>query len=151
MLATKRLAGVAPEVNLKEHVTHMPLPSANKAAHSGFETQRRCIIGPTKRTHVLQKFLKKHEFGIYICQLNQCYFICKKKPNEYETTIVLFKEPAYLQEQHVTLNRTSPALLINASCGLKRNLGYFTLGCTRPPLKPFSNYLFHKCHQSIFR
>ena len=39
--ATKRLAGVAPEVNIRECVTHTPLPSANKAAHSGFETQRR--------------------------------------------------------------------------------------------------------------
>ena len=38
MLAAKSSAGVALEVNLKEHVTHMPLPSANKA---GFETQRR--------------------------------------------------------------------------------------------------------------
>ena len=34
-------AGVAPEVNLRENVTRMPLPSVNKAAHSGFETQRR--------------------------------------------------------------------------------------------------------------
>ena len=42
MLATKRLVAVAPEVNLREHVTYMPLPSTNKAAHSGFETQRRC-------------------------------------------------------------------------------------------------------------
>ena len=33
--------GVAPEVNLREHVTCTPLPSANKAAYSGFETQRR--------------------------------------------------------------------------------------------------------------
>ena len=41
MLAAKRSAGVAPEVNLIEHVAHMPVPSANKAAHSGFETQRR--------------------------------------------------------------------------------------------------------------
>ena len=31
MLAIKRSAGVAPEVNLREHVTHMPPPSANKA------------------------------------------------------------------------------------------------------------------------
>ena len=37
-----RSAGVAPEVNLREHVTHIPLPSANQAAHSGFETQKRC-------------------------------------------------------------------------------------------------------------
>ena len=41
MLAAKRSAGVTPEVNLREHVTCMPLPSANKAANSGFETQRR--------------------------------------------------------------------------------------------------------------
>ena len=41
MLATERLAGVAPEVNLREHVAHTPLPSVNKAAHSGLETQRR--------------------------------------------------------------------------------------------------------------
>ena len=40
-LAAKRSAGVAPEVNLREHVTHTPPPSANKVAHSGFETQRR--------------------------------------------------------------------------------------------------------------
>ena len=38
MLATKKLAVVTPEVNLREFVTHMPLPSANKAAHSDFET-----------------------------------------------------------------------------------------------------------------
>ena len=40
MLAAKRLAGVVPELNLREHVTHMILSSANsvKAAHSGFET-----------------------------------------------------------------------------------------------------------------
>ena len=33
MLVTMRLAGVATEVNLKEHVTCMPLASVNKAAH----------------------------------------------------------------------------------------------------------------------
>ena len=41
MLAAKRLAGVAPEVNLKEYVTCTSPPSANKASHSAFETQRR--------------------------------------------------------------------------------------------------------------
>ena len=40
-LAAKRSAGVTLEVNLRERVTHMPLPSANKTAYSGFETQRR--------------------------------------------------------------------------------------------------------------
>ena len=41
MLTAKRSAGVAPEVNLREHVKNTPPPSANKAAHSDFETQRR--------------------------------------------------------------------------------------------------------------
>ena len=36
MLAAKRSAGVAPEVKLKEGVTHMCQPSMNKAAHPGF-------------------------------------------------------------------------------------------------------------------
>ena len=40
MLAAKRLVGVAPEVNLREHAVHIPLSNMNKAAHSGFETQR---------------------------------------------------------------------------------------------------------------
>ena len=41
MLATKRLAGVTPEVNLGEPITHALPPSANKAAHCGSETKRR--------------------------------------------------------------------------------------------------------------
>ena len=41
MLVAKRSAGVAPEVNLRERISCMPLPSVNKAGHSGFETQRR--------------------------------------------------------------------------------------------------------------
>ena len=40
MLAANRSACVTPEVNLREHVTHTPPPSVNKAAHSGFETQK---------------------------------------------------------------------------------------------------------------
>ena len=63
MLATKRSAGVTPEMNLRECVTCKPLPSANKAAHFGFKPQRRrhqksktgISVAPTKRTHVLQK------------------------------------------------------------------------------------------------
>ena len=39
--AANMSAGVAPEVNLREQVTHTPLPSAHKAAHHGFGTQRR--------------------------------------------------------------------------------------------------------------
>ena len=43
MLPIKRSAGVAPMVNLREYVTFTftSLPSGNKAAHSGFETQMR--------------------------------------------------------------------------------------------------------------
>ena len=41
MMAAKRSAGDAPEVNLTECVTHTPPPSANKAANSGFEPQIR--------------------------------------------------------------------------------------------------------------
>ena len=41
MLAIKKSAGVAPEMNLRECVTYMPLSSINKTAHSDFGTQRR--------------------------------------------------------------------------------------------------------------
>ena len=40
MLAAKMLAGAASGVNVRKCVTHAPPSSANKAAHSGFETQR---------------------------------------------------------------------------------------------------------------
>ena len=39
MLAAKRSAGVAPELNLMEHVKHTPPVSVIKAAHFGFKTQ----------------------------------------------------------------------------------------------------------------
>ena len=42
MLPTKRLVGVTPDMNLSECVKCMPSSSVNKAAHPGFETQRRC-------------------------------------------------------------------------------------------------------------
>ena len=41
MLAIKRSAGVTPKVNLGEHISCMPPLRVNKAAHSGFETQKR--------------------------------------------------------------------------------------------------------------
>ena len=41
MLAAKRLAGVTPEVNLRECTTHTLLPSVNKDCPPGFETKRR--------------------------------------------------------------------------------------------------------------
>ena len=67
MLDIKRSAGVAPEVNLKEHVTCTPQASANKAAYYGSENPeemspevKNCgINGPTKRAYVLQKLFKK--------------------------------------------------------------------------------------------
>ena len=59
MLAAKRSAGVALQVNLREYTSCIPPPSANKAAHSGFEIQR-ChqeYQWPTKG-HVSTKNLK---------------------------------------------------------------------------------------------
>ena len=56
MLASKkRLAGVTPEVNLWEHATCVPLPSVNKAAHSGFETQRKHHQKSKTRVSVAQQ------------------------------------------------------------------------------------------------
>ena len=37
----ERSAGVTPQANIRECVTCTPPPRKNKAAHSGFETQRR--------------------------------------------------------------------------------------------------------------
>ena len=42
LLADKGLAGVTPEVNLREHTSHISPSRVNMAAHSGFETQRGC-------------------------------------------------------------------------------------------------------------
>ena len=49
----------------------MPPPSANKGAHSGFEPQRKrhqkskISVAPTKRTHVIPKFIFKKIYNIY--------------------------------------------------------------------------------------
>ena len=43
ILTAIRSAGVTPEVNLREHVKHTPLPSADNAAHSGFIEHHRCL------------------------------------------------------------------------------------------------------------
>ena len=52
MLAPKRSAGVAPEVNLRDHVRHIPPPSVNKAALSGFvdvtRSPKRLSVAPQK-------------------------------------------------------------------------------------------------------
>ena len=66
MLAAKRLAGVTSELNLIDHVKDMPLPSGNKAAHYGFETQRgghqkstRGVTVAPKNNFVLYLFFEK--------------------------------------------------------------------------------------------
>ena len=44
-----RSAGVAPDMNFRECVTHTPPTSVNKTAHSGFETQGRHHQWPHKK------------------------------------------------------------------------------------------------------
>ena len=66
MLTSIQSAGVAPEVNLRNSL-HTGDKAHKWGIHPGFETQgRHCqkpqnrgISGPTKRTYVLKKFLKK--------------------------------------------------------------------------------------------
>ena len=63
MLAAKRSAGVAPEVNISDHTSCMSLPSVNKVAHSSFETRgdvtrspKQGYQWPHKRTGVINNF-----------------------------------------------------------------------------------------------
>ena len=65
MLAIKRSAGVTSEMNMREHSSHTPLQSVNKAAHFGLGTQRRHSRSPKlgyqrphKRTRVHQNLKK---------------------------------------------------------------------------------------------
>ena len=68
MLATKRLAGVTPEVNIRECVICIPTQSANKATPSGFDTRGRChqkfitgvSVAPQKQRMNSKFFLKKY-------------------------------------------------------------------------------------------
>ena len=68
----KGSVGVSPELNPGECVTCTPLPSANKAAHSGFEIQRRWYqksetgvsVAPQKGIMFSNKLLEK-EKNIY--------------------------------------------------------------------------------------
>ena len=69
MLALYTSKGVAPEVNLREHILHMPPPSANKAEPTLALKPRGDITRspkqgyqwPQKWTCVQQNFLKKKE------------------------------------------------------------------------------------------
>ena len=47
MLAAKRLADVAPQMNLTEHVAHVPPPSANKITQSG-DVKTGALVVPQK-------------------------------------------------------------------------------------------------------
>ena len=67
------LAGVAPEVNLRKHVTCKPLPSANEAVHSGFETVQKSKTGyqwPNKKDLCPPKIYFKKFTGIFQCITN---------------------------------------------------------------------------------
>ena len=58
-LAIKRSAGFAPEVNLGECTSFIPLPSVNKAAYSGFETQRILTRSPKQIYVSTNMYLQK--------------------------------------------------------------------------------------------
>ena len=75
-----RSAGVAPEVNLREHITCTPLSTTNKAAHFGFETQGRrhqksktwVSVAPQKG-FMSSKYLKKRTSqhrSTFMCESN---------------------------------------------------------------------------------
>ena len=90
ILAAMRSAGVAIEVNLREHVTCMPPPSANKAAHPGFETQRRCHQKSKTGVSVAQQkgfmsskiFLKKRKNeNLNGCLISTCFWNNKNSHN----------------------------------------------------------------------
>ena len=71
ILAANRSSGVAPEMNLKECVTCTPPPSANKAAQSGFEPQRRRHQSPKqphKKNLYPPKIFQKDTKEIKVCE-----------------------------------------------------------------------------------
>ena len=59
LLATKRSAGVTPEVNLRECLTRTPPPGTNKAAHSG-RSPKQGYQWPHKKNLCPPKITKKH-------------------------------------------------------------------------------------------
>ena len=66
MLTSKRSVDITPEVNLGKSVTHTPVPSANKAAHSIFETpEEKSSEVQIRNISVLQFFFRKN-----ICDTN---------------------------------------------------------------------------------
>ena len=94
MLAIYTSKGVAPEVYLREPILCMPLPSANKAAHSGFEAQRRChqksetgVSVAPQWTCVQKKIFKKRR---------KCYEWQKESQYCERQTALLMSQTAYL-------------------------------------------------------
>ena len=73
MLATKRSAGVAPDVNLR-----YPFYTVDKAHKKGSpEVGNRIISGPTERTDVLEKiFYPKNSLGSFLDIVFCCIFKC---------------------------------------------------------------------------
>ena len=80
MQAIKRLAGVAPEVNLRNTLHVQAMRHASERSHPGFEIQGRIrhqksknrdISGPTKRTYAL---IKKFKTRVCSFSLNLCSF-----------------------------------------------------------------------------
>ena len=79
--AAKRLTGVASEVDLREHVTHTPLPSV----HPGFETQMRChqksktgLSVPPQKGLMFSKNILKNYFYFKTCLLLSSVYFKKK-------------------------------------------------------------------------
>ena len=77
-LAAMMLAGAASGVNLREHITCRPPPNVNKAANSGFETQRRCpkrvSMAPQKdfcppKILFKKKEINLNQFSFKICSM----------------------------------------------------------------------------------
>ena len=66
--------GVASEVNLRERISHMPLPIANKSAYSGFEAQNRRQQKSQKWPCVLQTILLSATKLRRLCSL--CFYMC---------------------------------------------------------------------------
>ena len=70
MLTIKRSAGVTSDVNFREPISYMPLPSANKAAHSGLKTRGDVTrskktglsVAPKKGPSMSPNFFSKNTF-----------------------------------------------------------------------------------------
>ena len=84
LLATKRSAGITQEVNLKEYVICMPQPSVNKAANSGFETQRRCH--QKSKTGAPQKGLMPSKI-LFLKKLSNSKNKCELFPSMFQNAL----------------------------------------------------------------